>query len=268
MPNLMDEEQMGFLDELLGGVPQEAEQNEDVKTDDLQDPEQSGDATKVEDATEDEDTHQADDTKAEDTTPTIEETLRAQIVQLTEQLTKDPMVQKVADATSDPAQKEDKGVVKKVDKLEDFLTADEVDRIIDEPQLLNVAFNRAIGVMQQNMQMVIQQEVNRQVLVSRAVSDFYTQNPDLAPYGKFVQFVMGEIEQQNPNSPYSEIFQKTAEESRKRLGLSVQAQEQSRDNRQSTVGKQKPAFAGSKKGSPRPAGKQEFFDPNAADMFS
>ena len=259
----MDEEQMSFLGELLGdttidgptdgAAPQTsapAEQEEQKEEGELDIAPPAGEV-KVEEP-------------AQVDAPEIDQAaiLREQIVKLTEQLQKDPLQQAVeVDVKTESAKADEK----KQEVLKAFLTDDEIDRIIDEPQLLNTAFNRAISVMQQNMQGAIQAEVNRQVMVSRAVSDFYTSNQDLAPYGKFVQFVMAEIEQQNPTKTYAEIFQMTADESRKRLGLgSVKTVER----QQSQPNQQKPAFAGSKKSTARPAGKQEFFDPNAADMMN
>lgn len=262
MGTKMDEEQMSFLGELLGDAPdddsataeaaaqEESAVQEDQKAEEAIDIVPPADSTKAEEL--DQDAEPETDQAA---------ILREQIVKLTEQLQRDPMQQTVAaEVQTEGAKAEGKQEV-----LKAFLTEDEIDRIIDEPQLLNTAFNRAISVMQQNMQGAIQAEVNRQVMVSRAVSDFYTSNQDLAPYGKFVQFVMAEIEQQNPTKTYAEIFDLTASESRKRLGLgSVKTVER----QHSQPNQQKPAFAGSKRGTARPAGKQEFFDPNAADMMN
>jgi hypothetical protein len=62
---------------------------------------------------------------------------------------------------------------------------------------------------------------------------------------------------------YGEIFQKTADDCRKRLGLQPSAvTRQSNSN-------QRPAFAGTRKGtSTRPAtGANQMFDPNAADLL-
>lgn len=266
MANKMDEEQTSFLDELLGGTPAPADTPPEETVpgevaEEVLEPTEVADGSSTEPAPE----VSGEAAPAADAPEDVNAILREQIVKLTEQLNKDPMIQTVQE---DPAGKEE---FKKEDKkkLEAFLTDEEMDRIIDEPQLLNVAFNRAIGVMQQNMQSVIQAEVNRQVIVSKAVSDFYTTNQDLAPYGKFVQFVMAEVEKSNPDKTYADIFEITASETRKRLGLTGSAtKEVSRSSRDSRpVAKQKPAFAGSKHNSQRPAGKQEWFDPNAADLF-
>jgi hypothetical protein len=111
---------------------------------------------------------------------------------------------------------------------------------------------------------IIQAEVNKQIMISRAVSDFYTENQDLLPYSKFVQFVMKDVESKNPTKTYNEIFADTASECRKRLGMAttpVRQREQPANNGQ------KPAFAGSKRGTTRPAAQQDFFDNNAKDVM-
>lgn len=261
MSNKMDEEQLDLLGELLDGFPSEpaedAPEVEEPKADDIN-IEEPADVPEPEVEKEDKDA-------AEDTTAI----LREQILKLTEQLNKDPMMQQVAEEPQKVVEETQETKQKQKQTLEAFLTEDEVDRIIDEPQLLNVAFSRAISVMQQNMQSVIQSEVSKQVMVSKAVSDFYVRNQDLAPYNKFVQFVMSEIERENPDKTYADIFEMTANDVRKRLGLPGQVQGQfvQTDRGQSPAAKQKPAFAGSKRNSPRPSGKIEWFDPNAADLF-
>jgi hypothetical protein len=228
----------------------------------VEEPVQSGEELKVEESPQVEEPAQiAESQEVEEPQEDVNAILREQIVKLTEQLQRDPFVQTVqADVKEEKAPEG-----KAPEKLTAFLTEEEVDRIIDEPHLLNTAFNRAISVMQQNMQGVIQAEVNRQVMVTRAVSDFYTSNQDLAPYSKFVQFVMSEVEQQNPQKTYAEIFDMTAQESRKRLGMGSAPTVQ---RQQSRPDQQKPAFAGTKKSAARPAPKQDFFDQNAADMFN
>ena len=192
-------------------------------------------------------------------------TLRAEILALTELVQKDPLVQKPqTEVTTDENKVESKTESPKEFKtLAKFLSDDELDQIIDKPELINVAFERSQQVMLHNMQIAIQQEVNKQILVSRAISDFYQSNEDLRPYGKFVQFVLAEQEAKNPDKTYGEIFKETADECRKRLGLSKTVRTQ-----QSDKPGQKPAFAGSKRGVSRPASTQEWFDPNAADIFN
>jgi hypothetical protein len=251
----MDEEQMDFLGELLGDTPavDEPKVEEQLQSEEQQTSEEPIEVQETQEVEE--------SAQIEEPVEDVNALLREQIVKLTEQLQKDPFIQTVQEDV-----KKDEKTDKAPEKLTAFLSEDEIDRIIDEPQLLNTAFNRALNVMQQSMQGVIQAEVNRQVMVTRAVSDFYTSNKDLAPYSKFVQFVMSEVEQQNPQKTYAEIFDMTATESRKRLGLG--GGKPSVERQQSRPDQQKPAFAGSKKSTSRPAPKQDFFDQNAADMFN
>lgn len=263
MSNKMEEEQLSFLGELLGDSPADVE----TKVDEAEPVnfEQVGDGEPDEVDEQQEPAKQEDvSQEGEQDAPDSVAILREQIVKLTEQLSRDPLQQAVQEDITNKGQQTD--VEKKQAKLENFLTAEELDRVIDEPDVLNKAFGRAISVMEQNIQSVIQAEVNRQILVSKAVSEFYTTNQDLAPYGKFVQFVMSEIEQQNQDKTYAEIFQMTAEKARERLGLGGNTRVDERQKSQTNA--QRPAFAGSKKSTARPAGKQEFFDPNAADMMN
>lgn len=269
MATEIDEGQMSFMNELLGEVTTDDAANTEDSQEDLQTTETTdeivgeetkadgGEETKIDDGTgSDEETDEIDETQE-----TISN-LRAQILALSEALGTDPKVQKVKEDVSDKTED-----VKKSDevqtKLESFLSEDELDRLIDEPALINVAFQRAQSSLMSSIQANVQAEVNRQILVSRAVSDFYSTNEDLLPYSKFVQFVMAEVESTNKDKTYAEIFKTTADECRKRLGLAktpVRTRESSKAN-------QKPAFVGSKRGSNRPAGKPDFFDNNAADMF-
>lgn len=257
----MEEEQIGFLDELLGGptsdvptepaeIEQEVQVNEEEQKETLEVQQPSESVPQQEQPANEED---------------YVSVLREQIVKLTEQLGADPLRQSVQEKVPERSEQSSSDAPK-AQTLQNFLTPEELDRVIDEPDVLNKAFERAISVMQQNMQGVIQAEVNRQVMVSRAVTDFYTANQDLAPYGKFVQFVMAEIEQTNSDKTYAEIFDMTAKESRRRLGLGQSSTVP--DRQKSQVSQQRPAFAGSKRGTQRPAGKQDFFDPNAADMMN
>jgi len=265
----IDEQQMELLNDLLGDTPVDPEPTTagDAPPDLGVDPGSDPEPHKVEDPepASSVDPPASVEPANGDSTPSVDDinaTLREQIVQLTEQLSKDPLQQAVAPTVTES--KDGTAPAPAAQTLQAFLTEQELDRIIDEPQLLNVAFERAINVIQQNVQNVIRGEVNRQVMVSKAVSDFYSTNQDLVPYAQFVKFVMSEIEKANPQKTYNEIFAETATETRRRLGLGTQVRQQG----QSVPNQQKPAFAGSKKSTARPAGKQEFFDLNAADMFT
>jgi len=258
----VDEEQMDFLNDLMGDTPDTSKEvsfDEHAVVDEVVEPAET--VVSEETVGEQEDNKEQKD---EEPINDINATLREQIVKLTEQLQSDPYQQSVATDVKTDEDKVKEAVKELPKTLQAFLSEDELDRIIDEPKLLNTAFERAVGVMQQNMNVAIRNEVNRQVMVSKAVSDFYSTNQDLIPYAKFVKFVMSEVEQANPQKTYGEIFETTADEARKRLGLGQQVRQQG----QVVQTNQKPAFAGSKKSTARPAPKQDFFDQNAADMFN
>lgn len=201
----------------------------------------------------------------EDQTQSTIESLRNQILALTEMVGLDPLKQAVQPnvTAQDPATP----VQTAQATLENFLSPEELDRLIDEPQLINVAFQRFQSATAASMGSYVQQEVSKQLMINRVVTDFYQANEDLKPYANFVKFVMAEVEGANKDKPYTEIFQTTATECRKRLGLANTAV--SGQSREPNKAAQKPAFVGNKRGNARPsAGDGEFFDPNAAEMFN
>lgn len=148
-----------------------------------------------------------------------------------------------------------------------YLTADELDAVIDKPELINKAIHKGVLNMLQGINTIIPQLVSEQVaykiMVNNAVTEFYQKHEDLRQYNEFVSLVMTQNEAKMKGEPYQKIFDQTAEDCRKRLGLSTQAQA-------GNTTPQKPAFAGTKKGtSTRPAtGDKQWFDENAAGMFN
>ena len=153
-------------------------------------------------------------------------------------------------------------------KNESYLTQEELDAVIDKPELINKAVHtgilRAVEGMVQIIPAVVQESVRYQQTVQRVVSEFYDKNSDLKPYSDFVGQMMKQKEIEMKDKTYGEIFNVVAEESRKRLGLKA-----SPASRGVTPTDSKPAFAGSKSSSgKRPAaGSAGIFDPNAADML-
>ena len=190
----------------------------------------------------------------------VVESLRHQIIAMSEQLTVDPKLQKVQEEVTT----EDKKIEDQTKTtLENFLTPEELDRVIDEPALINLAFQRALTSITGNIQQNISSEVNRQILVNREITNFFTLNKDLLPYAKFVRYTLNEMEAKHGDKTYGEIFDETATECRKRLGLS--APEQTRETNKDV---QRPAFVGSRRGNARPAsGDGTWFDPSAKDIF-
>jgi hypothetical protein len=266
--NGLGEEQLSFLSEMLGEETS-GETSEQSEILNVEEPvEESLELASVEIEKTPEIVEESLDSGEQDNLRTIE-SLREQILALSQAVGNDPKLQSVQQNVSAESEASAAvGTLAGVDpktSIEQFLTVEELDRLIDEPGLINVAFTRSFTAMQANVQASIQREVNRQILVNRAVTDFYQANEDLLPYSKFVQFVMSEVEQSNKDKPYSEIFQTTASECRKRLGLSIGAKAPTRE---SNNGSQKPAFAGSKKSNSRPVQQKEMFDKNAMDMMS
>lgn len=259
------DDQMGFMNDLLDGaeaIDPDFTGFEEKETSEAK-PEEPEEKEVIEPDLAIEESQEADDQVEETESASIIESLRAQILALSEQVGVDPKVQKVQETVETEAAKEQKTMQEAKEVLETFLTEDELDRILDEPQLINKAIKRSQDAVLGSMGAIIQAEVNKQLMVNKAVTEFYTVNEDLLPYAKYVQFVMGEVEARNRDKSYAEIFQTTADECRKRLGLSTKVQTTRETNKASG---QKPAFAGSKRGNARPT-KPEFFDPAAADML-
>lgn len=153
-------------------------------------------------------------------------------------------------------------------KNESYLTQEELDAVIDKPELINKAVHtgiiRAVEGMVQIIPAVVQESVRYQQTVQRVVSEFYEKNSDLKPYADYVAQLLKQAEVTMKDKTYKEIFDTVAEESRKRLGLKAVSV-----TRDATKTDEKPAFAGSRSSSgKRPAsGKDAIFDKNAADLL-
>lgn len=213
------------------------------------------------------------DTDARDS---LIEQLRAQVLELTKATTGEvwPAQPQPNAEVSTPGQTPTATQQPKSGALEDllkevsYLSEEEIDSIIDDPQLINKALNRArqdmLGVIQSSLPTVVSNLIEQQMLVQRVVQSFYETNEDLRPYADFVRYKMGQIETANPNLTYGDIFAKTAEECRKGLGLKNPDDKQ----RDKSPG-EKPAFTASKRTSTqRPVPKKdEIFDSNAKDLL-
>jgi hypothetical protein len=157
----------------------------------------------------------------------------------------------------------------------EFLSADDLDKVIDKPELLNEAYKRSSKSLIENLTIalpeIIKGEVTKAVQVNKLVTTFYEMNSDLKPYGDFVRLEMERIEKANPQKTYREIFGETAVECRKRLGLK-EPTTVSAPTQQTVSGQPRelpPAFAGSpstggRTGSPTT---NEPFDPDLDAMF-
>ena len=223
------------------------------------------------------------ETPAIENEPSIEDSLRAQIMELTTKLnspvnqvypaqTAETPVQSAAPAQTPEAPTEFVPGT--------YLSEDELDQVIDNPKLIAVAIQRAQQdilkymdaraqpkVDSGNLNQIVQQAVQQQIMVTKAITEFYDANQDLRPYAQFTQYVLAEVEGKalGTGKTYAEIFQETAELTRKRLGL---AQPGVKTVERGRVVEQKPAFAGSKKGgNARPGDNKQWFDENAASML-
>lgn len=155
----------------------------------------------------------------------------------------------------------------------DLLSADELDAVIDKPELLNAAYKRANETLVKNLFGALPQIVNsyvqQEIQVNKLVTTFYEMNSDLKPYGDFVRLNMAEVERANPTKTYGEIFELTAEQCRKRLGLKQTVGATQTVGVQSG-GKLPAAFAGSKSNSSKApmVEKKAIFDENALDLLN
>jgi len=215
--------------------------------------------------------------------PSVEESLRAQLMELTARLNQPVSQVYPAQAVETPAQGAAPAQTPEVPTEfvpGTYLSEDELDQVIDNPKLIAVAIQRAQQdilkymdaraqpkVDNSNLSQIVQQAVQQQIMVTKAITEFYDANQDLRPYAQFTQYVLAEVEGNalGTQKTYAEIFQETAELTRKRLGL---AQPGVKTVERGRVVEQKPAFAGSKKGgNARPGEGKQWFDENAANML-
>lgn len=215
------------------------------------------------------------------------EEMRAELVRLSSLLARDgkeqiyPVkeeVKKVEVAKEVEKEKEIKpldSIFKNIYEKKDFLSKEQLDQLIDKPELINEAlYNSRVemaDLLTEALPSLINVAVNREIIMQRTVASFYDQYQDLKPHSQYVQMVFKEIEQGNRDKTYSELFSLTATVSRKRLGLKEpSSSEVKEENAQSTQVKVKPAFAGSKAGngvSLDKNGKKEIFDKAASDLM-
>lgn len=132
-----------------------------------------------------------------------------------------------------------------------FLEGVDLDSLYENPEVLNEVLARVHGAATEHGARMAAERVLRQVpelvvgYVSRhtamtnMVNDFYRENPDLTNVKQTVAAVANDLHAKNPDWDADKIFQETANETRKLLGLKKEAQQRARQ----ASGK-KPAFAG------------------------
>ena len=109
----------------------------------------------------------------------------------------------------------------KTDK--EFFTKEEIDQLIDNPALIQVALNKVrrdaiesvLGTLPQIAGNIVQQQFD----AYRASQDFYEANEDLSPYREFVKTTYMTVQAQNKELPLEKILAETAAQARKSLRL-------------------------------------------------
>lgn len=133
-----------------------------------------------------------------------------------------------------------------------FLTEEELEQIPEDPSILNKVLQRVYNQARQDtlrgIPEVVQKTTSRQLVLQRKVSEFYTNNPDLAEYRDFVGYVANEIESENPDKDLDWIFAEAAKETRNRLNIKEKAKEVENERKKKP---KKPAFPRKAKGGRR-----------------
>lgn len=134
---------------------------------------------------------------------------------------------------------------KSLEKDEVFLSPEEIDSIIDKPELLQQAFNKvrrkAAAEVVDLLPSLVSDMVTRSMSAYKRSQDFYEANEDLSPYRDFVSSVYEKVYRANKDKSNDELLTLTAEEARKTLRLPAPVAKSGKP-----AGAQKPAFAGSK----------------------
>lgn len=134
-----------------------------------------------------------------------------------------------------------------------FLEGYEVEDLLEDPKKLNDVLLRAVNYGQQQAVYQAQTQtlrtipemvlgyITRHTAMNRMVDEFYQENPDLSNVKQTVAAVANDIHSKNPDWAVDKVFQETAEQTRKLLGLKKAAQE-----KVTKPQTKKPAFAKSK----------------------
>lgn len=147
-------------------------------------------------------------------------------------------------------------VLDDLSKTKNYLTSEELDDIVDKPELINKALNDVARYAQENVlklvPVIASQMVTQQIAMNEIVRDFYEANKDLVPFRQFVGMVATDVAQSNPNKAYGEVLKEVATKVREKLALKpatvVTTVPVQQKVQQPGV---KPAFAGSVQGARR-----------------
>lgn len=246
--------QVGFISELIGKTKVAAESDEEVITGE-KDEDESEDEDEVKTEAQDEETSAEDEAETKDKSKAEavgdespvdailadNEFLRQQIINIA--MGRVPTKENVADTSKQESSTQVKpqqqdGVLPKLDdiKVEDLLTSDEKDRILDQPELIGVAMQRGFNLFANQIVQklaplindVKSQAANVATHVTstmesqrtfRAISEqFYKQNQDLHPYIEFLNFNLRRVRDEVLNGAIKDMpLDKAYEEAGRRV---------------------------------------------------
>lgn len=136
--------------------------------------------------------------------------------------------------------------------VKDFLTPEELEKMKDDPSVVNEGFKRMYAKLRedalQNMPKVITSTAKREDELNKAVTAFWSDNEDLKPFKNHVVAVATMIEDKYPGLSPEQIFSLTANQVRKdfhmqKVAKTTQAAATTK-TQESSARKKKPAFAG------------------------
>lgn len=147
-----------------------------------------------------------------------------------------------------------------------FLTQEEADILIDQPDVLNAVLTRVFYAAQESVLKSIpdttRKAAQEQVAVLLRADRFYGANKDLVPYKDFTALVAGEIELQNPTWDIDKVYEETAKVTRARLRLGDLAEERTNTPPADTS----PAFPNRQPGSRKPNSAPRVVDEQISEM--
>jgi len=116
------------------------------------------------------------------------------------------------------------------------------------------AVNQSVQRTLQSVPELVVGYITRHTAMNRMVDEFYKEHPDLSNVKQTVAAVANDLHSKNPDWGVDQVFAKTAEETRKLLGLKGQAQNKTKPQTK------KPAFAkkrGARREEPQVGGLQK-----------
>jgi len=227
----MSEKKDGLSDELNAFMSAGASEEKDEKVEEkIEDAEE-----KVEDKVEEvEETEEKDETeeKVDELTPR-EKAMLARIEKLTGKTL--DIDDAVKDEEPEAKPKPKPKVEPEPEKDPDFIGADNLDEILDDPKKLNAllvkvykmgvdtASGKASEKVLTSIPRLVTQYVGKHATMSNLVSDFYKKNADLAGVKKTVAAVANDVASENPGLSVDQVFEKVAERTREVLGMKAKA---------------------------------------------